>query len=150
MQRNDTVDGVRTDKFSGLAWIVGGLEADVNITLHLPCSCLYAGVTVVSYAVQEGDTLTTIADLLSSDASAIKDMNSMVMNANFLSPGWVLFVPMGIRGSLQTSSGKGIKTRCCSSSSVIYLHGHLQTSSILEAKADKLRYIAVKQPCLLL
>ncbi|XP_010924244.2 lysM domain receptor-like kinase 3 isoform X1 [Elaeis guineensis] len=114
VQLNDTVDSVTADKFSGLAWNVGGraeLNAGDTITVHLPCGCsaVDARVEVVSYAVQGGDTLITIAELLSSDASAIQGMNSMVTNPNYLSPGWVLFVPLGIRVSLQTSSGKGKK-----------------------------------------
>lgn len=133
VQWNDTPHNVVTEKFGGLAWNVGGvLNASDNITVHLPCGCWAAddGVLVVSYPVQKEDTLTIIADLLSSDASAIQEMNRNVTNWNFLDTGWVLFVPMGIRSSPQTSSGKGIKTRRCSSSSVIFLHGHLQSSFI--------------------
>ncbi|XP_026661301.2 lysM domain receptor-like kinase 3 [Phoenix dactylifera] len=110
VQNHETPDGVTTNKFSGLAWDVGGganLTAG-EITVHLPCGCSAAdaGVELVSYAVHDGDTLTTIADLLSSDASAIQGMNSMVTNPDFLSPGWVLFVPMRSSGSPQTSSGR--------------------------------------------
>nr|XP_009385427.1 PREDICTED: lysM domain receptor-like kinase 3 [Musa acuminata subsp. malaccensis] len=99
VQPHDTASGVTDVVFSGLAWRVPENITDfASITVRLPCGC--SETTVVSYAVQSGDTLTSISELLDSDVEAIKAMNPELMpNPDFLNPGQLLFVPMGVHGS---------------------------------------------------
>ncbi|URD83284.1 LysM domain [Musa troglodytarum] len=99
VQPHDTASGVTDVVFSGLAWQVPEDITDfVSITVRLPCGC--SATSVVSYAVQSGDTLTSISHLLDSDVEAIKAMNPELMaNPDYLNPGQLLFVPMDVHGS---------------------------------------------------
>ncbi|XP_020093756.1 lysM domain receptor-like kinase 3 [Ananas comosus] len=118
VELNDTPENVTGTVFSGLAWDVGeptNLTAGENITVQLVCGCLTVPTApglVISYAVQVGDTLGTIADLLNSNVELIRSVNpNSTANPEFLSPGTVLFVPTGVgAGSPPRSSTKG-KTR---------------------------------------
>ncbi|BAS72596.1 Os01g0546000, partial [Oryza sativa Japonica Group] len=52
----------------------------------------------LSYAVQDGDTLGNIASLFRSSWKDILDLNPRVANPDFIKPGWILFIPMGVAG----------------------------------------------------
>ncbi|PKA65282.1 LysM domain receptor-like kinase 3 [Apostasia shenzhenica] len=97
VKSGDTADDITANVFSGLAWkIDAGLKAGETITVHMPCGCLDRQVEVASYAVEKGDTLSTIAGMLAADLEETKRMNSeLVANPNFLSVGWILLVPVG-------------------------------------------------------
>ncbi|RRT44953.1 hypothetical protein B296_00029214 [Ensete ventricosum] len=99
VQPHDTATGITYVVFSGLAWRVPeNITEFVTITVRLPCGC--SAASVVSYAVQSGDTLTSISDLLDSDVEAITAMNpELTPNPDYLNPGQLLFVPMGVHGS---------------------------------------------------
>lgn len=99
VQLNDTPDSVTIEVFSGLAWNAGGvLQPNQSINIYLLCGC-YEGndqAEVVSYTVQQGDTLSMIASLLSADRGETLRMNKQLLkNPDFMIPGWVLFVPKG-------------------------------------------------------
>ncbi|KAF8670714.1 hypothetical protein HU200_050376 [Digitaria exilis] len=97
VEHDDTPEAVRINKFSGLAMSVGdgkGLIANDTITVHLPCGCSSTAPDgVLSYAVQEEDTLSTIASLFRSSSQDILNLNPSVTNPDFIQPGWILFVP---------------------------------------------------------
>ena len=100
----DTPNKVTDNVFSGLAWNMSNeFQINQEITIHLICGC-YEGndrVQVVSYTVQQGDTLFTISSLLSADWGEIVRMNKRLLkNPDFVIPGWVLFVPMGTAATL--------------------------------------------------
>ncbi|KAF8016499.1 hypothetical protein BT93_H1882 [Corymbia citriodora subsp. variegata] len=76
--------------------------------MYLLCGCVEGdSQTVVTYSVQQHDTLTNIADLLSAELSSIQSMNpDLIQNSNSIGVGWVLFVPMESKG---IHPKKGIK-----------------------------------------
>ncbi|ONM41523.1 LysM domain receptor-like kinase 3 [Zea mays] len=97
-------DDVKSNTFSGLAMDVGDgfpLTPGATVTVRLPCGCSSSTASkgVLSYSVQEEDTLSTIASLFSSSPEAILNLNPSVKNPDFIKPGWILFVPMGVAGS---------------------------------------------------
>lgn len=97
-------DDVKSDTFSGLAMDVGDgfpLTPGATVTVRLPCGCSSSTASkgVLSYSVQEEDTLSTIASLFSSSPEAILNLNPSVKNPDFIKPGWILFVPMGVAAS---------------------------------------------------
>lgn len=50
---------------------------------------------MVTYTVQEMDTLPDIANLLSAEVSEIENVNKVLLrNPGFIKVGWVLYVPM--------------------------------------------------------
>ncbi|AQK91789.1 lysM domain receptor-like kinase 3 [Zea mays] len=108
VEPGDTPDNVKSNNFSGLAMNVGDgrtLIAGTTIAVHLPCGCSStAPEGVLSYSVQEEDTLSTIASLFSSRQQDILNLNPILRNADFIRTGWILFIPMGVAGS----SKKGI------------------------------------------
>jgi hypothetical protein len=100
--QNDSV-AINNDKFSGLAWNITA-RANERIVVHLLCGCSStAPEGVLSYTVQSGDTLSNIATLFRSGSKEILSLNPGVTNPDFLSPGWILFVPMGVAGSSNKS-----------------------------------------------
>lgn len=103
VEPGDTPDNVKSNNFSGLAMNVGDgrtLIAGTTIAVHLPCGCSStAPEGVLSYSVQEEDTLSTIASLFSSRQQDILNLNPSVRNADFIRTGWILFIPMGVAGS---------------------------------------------------
>ncbi|ONK70016.1 uncharacterized protein A4U43_C05F29350 [Asparagus officinalis] len=110
VQRDDTPTEITTKVFNGLAWNVTSiLQPEQVITINLLCGC-YDGndqAEVVSYTVQQGDTLSTISSLLSADWGKIVRMNGEILkNPEFLIPGWVLFVPMGTAVAAPNPKGK--------------------------------------------
>lgn len=107
VEQHDTPGTLNAKKFSGLAMNVGdgkSLSVNDNITIHMPCGCsTTASHGVLSYAVQEGDTLRNIESLFRSNARYILNLNPSLINADFIKPGWILFVPMGVAGSSKKS-----------------------------------------------
>ncbi|XP_073003472.1 lysM domain receptor-like kinase 3 [Typha latifolia] len=111
VKAGDTATNVTETVFSGLAWnLKENLTAENTVTVNLPCSCstYNSGHLAASYAVQDGDTLTIIAMLLDSDVEVIEKVNfNATANLNFIRPGMLLFVPMGIKASPPPPSKKG-------------------------------------------
>lgn len=103
VELDDTPDKVKSKNFSGLAMNVGDgktLISGETIPVHLPCGCSSAASGgVLSYSVQEEDTLSTIASLFSSSPQDILNLNPSVTNPDFIKPGWILFIPRGVAGS---------------------------------------------------
>lgn len=112
VQPNDTFVNVSAMIYSGQAWKVGGEEnyfiAGVAVPIHLLCGCVETGTqVVVTYTVQQQDTLSNIATLLSAEISGIESMNKMVaQNPGYIDVCWVLFVPMELNG-LPTAEKSG-------------------------------------------
>jgi hypothetical protein len=110
VEHDDTPLTVNTNKFSGLALNVGdgkNLTENENITMHIhmPCGCSStAPYGVFSYAVQEQDTLSNIARLFKSSSQDILNLNPSLVDPDFIKPGWILFIPMGVAGSKKTKS----------------------------------------------
>uniref|UniRef100_A0A0E0MXS6 Protein kinase domain-containing protein n=1 Tax=Oryza rufipogon TaxID=4529 RepID=A0A0E0MXS6_ORYRU len=98
----DMGDIINSKTFSGLALNVGDgqiLHKEEKLIIHLPCGCSStAPEGVLSYAVQDGDTLGNIASLFRSSWKDILDLNPRVANPDFIKPGWILFIPMGVAG----------------------------------------------------
>ncbi|CAO2190590.1 unnamed protein product [Urochloa humidicola] len=126
VEKDDTPDTVKINKFSGLAMNVGDgkllIEND-TITVHLPCGCSStASDGVLSYAVQEEDTLSTIATLFKSSSQDILNLNPSVTNPDFIKPGWILFVPRGVAGSSKKKIGSlSIIIEVCISAAILLL-----------------------------
>ncbi|KAG2589239.1 lysM domain receptor-like kinase 3 [Panicum virgatum] len=109
VEQGNTPDTVKINKFSGLAMNIGDgkvLITNETITVHLPCGCSpTASDGVLSYAVQEEDTLSTIASVFGSSSQDILNLNPSVTNPDFIKPGWILFIPMGVTGSSKKKIG---------------------------------------------
>ena len=93
----DTFPNVSNQYYSGQAWDEGSrFKAGMNAHMHLLCGCARSDSQVmVTYTVQETDTLSDIADLLSAEVSEIEDVNKVLLQKQgFIEVGWVLFVPM--------------------------------------------------------
>uniref|UniRef100_A0ACD5YC85 Uncharacterized protein n=1 Tax=Avena sativa TaxID=4498 RepID=A0ACD5YC85_AVESA len=102
--QNDTAANI-SDNFSGLAWNITA-PSNKTFVVHLLCGCSStAPEGVLSYTVQSRDTLSNIATLFRSGWKEIVSLNPGVTDPNFLSPGWVLFVPMGVAGSSKKKIG---------------------------------------------
>ncbi|KAI5007508.1 hypothetical protein ZWY2020_051604 [Hordeum vulgare] len=101
---NDTADNINSI-FSGLAWNITA-TANTTITVHLLCGCSStAPEGVISYMVQARDTLSNIATLFRSGSSEILSLNAGVTDPDFLQPGWILFIPMGVASSSKRKFG---------------------------------------------
>ncbi|KAH7570348.1 hypothetical protein JRO89_XS05G0091100 [Xanthoceras sorbifolium] len=104
VQPNDTFYDVSARVYSGQAWTVGGEGNDFNASvphlMHLLCGCVEnEDQIVVTYTVQNQDTLSGIASLLSAEIGGIQKMNTMLtQNPAYIDVGWVLFVPMEKNG----------------------------------------------------
>ncbi|KAA8542264.1 hypothetical protein F0562_023600 [Nyssa sinensis] len=84
------------DKLGRLLEEKSYLFAGNTVTMHLVCGCAEReSQVVVTYTVQEDDTLSEIAELLSAKVSGIENLNGrLAQNPDFINVGWVLFVPM--------------------------------------------------------
>jgi hypothetical protein len=106
IKQNDSFDNVSADIYSGQAWSGGSgndsrFDAGTNFSIHLPCGCVDQSdsLTVITYTVQDQDTVAGIAALLSAQESDIQRLNRQLTgNLAFIAPGWVLFVPMEKNG----------------------------------------------------
>ncbi|KDP26642.1 hypothetical protein JCGZ_17800 [Jatropha curcas] len=100
VQENDTFFEVSEQIYSGQAWRVGDEESKFIVgnvvTMHLLSGCAESNSQVVAtYTVQQNDTISYIANTLSSTVSGIVEMNSaLIKDPNLLNVGWVLFVPI--------------------------------------------------------
>nr|XP_043607291.1 lysM domain receptor-like kinase 3 [Erigeron canadensis] len=117
---DDTFLEVSNQFYSGQAWEIGNegrnFTADTNATMHLLCACTEADTQVmVTYTVEQHDTLSDIASRLSAEVDEIESVNNgLIKKAGFIEAGWVLFVPMYKNGapslkSKKASSGKDHK-----------------------------------------
>ncbi|XVF29306.1 hypothetical protein REPUB_Repub15cG0109600 [Reevesia pubescens] len=96
VQQNDTFINVSTQIYSGQAFDVGeSLIVGNKVAMHLLCGCLESeSQIIVTYTVQQNDTLSDIASLLSANVSDIVRMNrNLIPNPDIIDVGWVLFVP---------------------------------------------------------
>lgn len=106
VKQNDTFDDVSADIYSGQACRGESGDDPILVTgtsfsIHLPCGCVDQSdfLTVVTYTVQEQDTVAGIAALLSAQESGIQRLNRQLTgNLTFIDVGWVLFVPMEKNG----------------------------------------------------
>lgn len=106
VQPGDLYSRVVRQFYSRQAWKIEGEEdkpfVSGNVTImHLICGCVETeSQMVVTYTVQDHDTLSQIAQLLSANLSEIQELNERLLaqNPNFIDVGWVLFVPMEIKG----------------------------------------------------
>ncbi|KAH7686199.1 Non-specific serine/threonine protein kinase protein [Dioscorea alata] len=115
VKAGDFADNITSFLFSGQAYNVSKkLFAGVPIIVHLPCGCYSSSASyqsLVTYTVQQGDTLSAIAELLFSDVNSIRMMNPrLTADPEYLNPGWVLFVPMGLQQSNNQEQGEKNKT----------------------------------------
>ncbi|PKI31163.1 hypothetical protein CRG98_048445 [Punica granatum] len=110
----DTFYNVSSKKYNGQAYEEGDEQKIFNVnavvTIYLMCGCIKNDdQEVVTYTVQPSDTLLTIASMLSSVMSNIQSL-SRILNfnedQNFILPGWVLFVPMELKGLPPPKKGK--------------------------------------------
>ncbi|KAL5747143.1 hypothetical protein ACOSQ2_024440 [Xanthoceras sorbifolium] len=112
VQSGDTFFNVSGEYYSGQAWKVAGEEelfvAGDTITMHLICGCLEVeSQEVVTYTVQEHDTLSEVAAVLSATVNEIENLNErLTQNPSFIDVGWVLFVPREREGSKAPRQGK--------------------------------------------
>ncbi|KAL6615368.1 hypothetical protein ACP70R_037638 [Stipagrostis hirtigluma subsp. patula] len=125
VKNGDTPDGVKINNFSGLAMNVGDgkrLNASDKITIHLPCGCSSAASDgVLSYAVQDEDTLSTIASMFSSSSQDILNLNPSLRNPDFIRTGWILFIPMGVPGSSKKKVGSSVIIAASISAAILLL-----------------------------
>ncbi|XP_047269848.1 lysM domain receptor-like kinase 3 [Capsicum annuum] len=99
LQPDDTFANVSNDIFSGQVWKVGGEEKSYRagdvVTMHLLCGCVEdEEKIVVTYTVQEHDTLSSIGDSLSSQVSDVENLNPHLTTPQFVDVGWLIYVPM--------------------------------------------------------
>lgn len=97
--------------YSEQAWQVGGEEHIVpgeSLTIHLICGCVEVeSQEVVTCTVQEHDTLSGIAELLSAKISDIENLNTRLSkNPSYIDVGWVIFVPRD-KSRIQAPRKKG-------------------------------------------
>ncbi|KAL4570176.1 hypothetical protein LXL04_025827 [Taraxacum kok-saghyz] len=93
----DILSDVSDRFYSGQAWDQGTrFRASGNATMHLLCGCTKTDTQImVTYTVEEKDTLSDIASLLSADVDEIASVNKVLLQKpGFIKVGWVLFVPM--------------------------------------------------------
>ncbi|KAK9276192.1 hypothetical protein L1049_005723 [Liquidambar formosana] len=112
VQPNDTFVNLSYQIYSGQALKVGGEEnsfvAGNEVSIPLVCGCIEgSSQIVVTYTVQENDTLSNIASLLSSTVSGIESMNkNLTQNPDIIDVDWVLFVPMEKNAIPNQGAGK--------------------------------------------
>ncbi|XP_068642114.1 lysM domain receptor-like kinase 3 [Aristolochia californica] len=96
VKSGDTLFGITNEIYSGQVLTEGrtGLLAGETLPIHLLCGCLNVNAEmVVTYTIQDNDTASGIADLLSSSLGGIKRLNTELEDLTFIDVGWVLFVP---------------------------------------------------------
>lgn len=79
-----------------------------KISVHLVCGCVEVETKeIVTYTVQENDTLTGIAELLSAELTGIKNLNErFIRNPSLINVGWGLFVPREKNGIQAPKQGQ--------------------------------------------
>ncbi|KAM1025897.1 hypothetical protein ACFX13_039616 [Malus domestica] len=112
VKEGDTVGNVASEFYSGQAVKIGEEEQQFIVekmtTFHLVCGCVEKkSQEVVTYTVQDHDTLSDIENLLSAYESEIQKLNkNFTKSPNFIDVGWVLFVPMELNGFRAQQQGK--------------------------------------------
>ncbi|KAM6589348.1 hypothetical protein CsatA_011953 [Cannabis sativa] len=107
----DTFQNVSTKYYSGQGWRFEeedkSFKPDNDYTMHLLCGCLESdSQIVVTYTVQDHDTLSSIATLLSAKFDDLVGLNrNLTQNPDFIKEGWVLFVPMEKNGIKISKTG---------------------------------------------
>ncbi|KAI6682833.1 hypothetical protein NL676_028746 [Syzygium grande] len=117
VQPDDSFARVNNEWYSGQAYNVTGEEvfnAGNTVTMHLSCGCVEEGYQeIVTYTVQEHDTLSQIAHLLSSNLSEVEKLNpKLTQDPSYIDVGWVLYIPMenrATRGHKQRKMKKWIE-----------------------------------------
>lgn len=98
-KQHDIFYDVSNQNFSGQVWDGvknTNLSAGVGKTLHLLCGCVdNDSEIVVTYTVQEQDTVSSIANLLSAQIDGIENLNAYLdPKTSYIQAGWLLYVPM--------------------------------------------------------
>ncbi|KAJ6970569.1 hypothetical protein NC653_034994 [Populus alba x Populus x berolinensis] len=112
VQSGDIFANVTWALYRGQAWEVPGVErlfiAGDKISVQLVCGCVEVETKeIVTYTVQENDTLTGIAELLSAELTGIKNLNErFIRNPSLIDVGWGLFVPIEKNGIQAPKQGK--------------------------------------------
>ncbi|KAK9080514.1 hypothetical protein SSX86_000272 [Deinandra increscens subsp. villosa] len=90
----ESVAYISDEYYSGQVWYVNGEDED-QLTVHLVCGCLEnESRKVVTYTVQDADTLIGISKLLSAKEKEVENLNKVLTkDPDILDIGWVLFVP---------------------------------------------------------
>ncbi|GFZ17434.1 leucine-rich repeat protein kinase family protein [Actinidia rufa] len=105
VRSGDTFENITREFYSGQVLKVGGeKEKFVNgsaVTLHLICGCVEReSQEVVTYTVQKDDTLSGIAEIISTTVTTIENFNThLTKDPSYIDVGWVLFVPREKRGT---------------------------------------------------
>ncbi|KAE8722628.1 LysM domain receptor-like kinase 3 [Hibiscus syriacus] len=100
VKEHDTFQDVSTSIYSGQALEVGDEASSFNpgnkVPMNLICGCMESqSKTIVTYTVQQGDSLTSIAAQLWTNIKDIERLNSnLTQNPDFIISGSVLYVPM--------------------------------------------------------
>ncbi|KAK9926833.1 hypothetical protein M0R45_024042 [Rubus argutus] len=107
VQPGDTFYRVAGEFYSRQALKVEGNMS----TIHLVCGCVKKeSQEIVTYTVQDHDTLSGIEELLSAYESEIQKYNkNFTENPSFLDVGWVLYVPSEKNGIRAKNQGKRLK-----------------------------------------
>ncbi|KAK1381503.1 Exopolysaccharide receptor [Heracleum sosnowskyi] len=104
VKQDDSFVNVSADYYSNQAWPdggeVGSYQPGVEVPVHLLCGCVPSEAEiVVTYTVQNQDTLSKIGDDLSAEVSKIQGLNTnLAHNSTYIEADWVLFVPMELNG----------------------------------------------------
>ncbi|CAN0929438.1 LysM domain receptor-like kinase 3 [Linum grandiflorum] len=108
VQTGDTFSDVSTEIYNGQVWDDGNEEqkfvAGRNVTLNLLCGCEGEGAgngdEIVTYTVENGDTLSDIGQRFRSSLASMVSLNQLLEknNTGFIDVGWVLYVPRGSKG----------------------------------------------------
>lgn len=99
VKENDSFANVSAQYYSGQVWPVGGEEGSyipgTEVPIHLLCGCVRnVRIIMVTYTVQQLDTLSKIADKLNSEVALILMLNpNLAHNSTYIEAGWVLLVP---------------------------------------------------------
>ncbi|KAE8730206.1 LysM domain receptor-like kinase 3 [Hibiscus syriacus] len=100
VKKHDTFQDVSTSIYSGQALEVGDEVSSFNpgnkVPMHLICGCIESpSKTIVTYTVQQGDALTSIATQLWTNIKDIERLNSnLTQNPDLIISGSVLYVTM--------------------------------------------------------
>ncbi|GMI75019.1 LysM-containing receptor-like kinase 3 [Hibiscus trionum] len=100
VKKDDTFQGVSTSIYSGQALKVGDEKTNFNtgskVSMHLICGCIESqSKTIVTYTVQQGDSLTSIATQLWTNINDIQGLNTnLTQNPDVIIASSVLYVPM--------------------------------------------------------
>lgn len=106
----DSFEDVSAQIYSGQAFRDGtqNFMPETDFSMHLLCGCVESDrQTVATYTVQLGDTISSIAALLSAKVENVVSMNrNLTENPAFIDIGWVLFVPMEKNGIEKPPAGE--------------------------------------------